>query len=100
MNNNEISKKEYYLNSSILFFKTHYEKRLKFLKRKIYLFNEIANFINNCIDSTKDTFIFCAGNSLLAKNIKSKKYLSKKLMKNTKLIIMIILSMNMKTLTI
>ncbi len=79
MNNNELSKKEYYLNSSILFFKTHFEKRLKFLNRKIYLFKEIANFINNCIDSTKDIFIFCAGNSLLAKNINSKKIFVKEI---------------------
>ncbi len=79
MNNNKLTKKEYYLNSSILFFKTNFEKRLKFLKKKIYLFNEISNFINNCIDSTKDIFIFCAGNSLLAKNIKSKKIFVKEI---------------------
>mgnify|MGYP001356502101 CR=1 FL=1 len=73
MDNKKISKKDYYLNSSILFFRTNFEKRLKFLKKKIYLFNEISNFINNCIDSTKNIFVFCAGNSILAKNIKSKK---------------------------
>ena len=79
MNNKEPSKNDYYLNSSILFFRTNFEKRLKFLKKKIYLFNEISNFINNCIDNTRDIFIFCAGNSLLAKNIKSKKVFVKEI---------------------
>ena len=79
MNNKESSKNNYYLNSSILFFRTNFEKRLKFLKKKIYLFNEISSFINNCIDNTRDIFIFCAGNSLLAKNIKSKKIFVKEI---------------------
>ncbi len=65
-------KKNYYLNSSISFFKENFEKRLKFIQKKRFLFNEISNFINNCIDSSKSIFIFCAGNSLISKNIKSK----------------------------
>ena len=79
MENKKQSNKDYYLNSSIQFFKTNFEKRLKFLKKKIYLFNEISNFINNCIDDTKNIFIFCAGNSILAKNIKSKKVFVKEI---------------------
>ena len=59
----KIVKDEYYLQSSLSFFKLKYEKRLKFLKKKNFLFNEISNFINNCIDETKNIFIFCAGNS-------------------------------------
>lgn len=70
---------EYYLNSSISFFKSNFEKRLKFLKKKTFLFNEISNFINNCIDNSKDIFVFCAGNSILAKNIKSKKIFIKEI---------------------
>ena len=66
-------KDEYYLNSSILYFKSNFEKRIKFIKKKVFLFNEITNFINNCIDNSKNIFIFCAGNSILGKNIKSKK---------------------------
>ena len=73
MNNKNFSKYEYYLESSILFFKSNFEKRIEFLKKKNFLFNEISNFINNCIDNTKNIFIFCAGNSILGKNIKSKK---------------------------
>ena len=64
---------DYYLNSSISFFKSNFEKRLKFLEKKNFLFNEISNFINNCIDESKNIFIFCAGNSLIGKNIKSDK---------------------------
>ena len=45
----KIVKDEYYLQSSLSFFKSKYEKRLKFLKNKNFLFNEISNFINNCI---------------------------------------------------
>ena len=82
MNNSKLLKYEYYLNSSILFFKTNFEKRIKFLKKKFFLFNEISSFINNCIDSTKNILIFCAGNSILAKNIKSKKIFIKEIDKN------------------
>ena len=53
---------DYYLNSSVLFFKSNFEKRIKFLQKKNFLFEEISNFINNCIDNTKNVFIFCAGN--------------------------------------
>ena len=71
--NSEPSKHEYYLNSSISFFKKNFEKRINFLKKKNFLFKEISSFINNCIDSTKNIIIFCAGNSILGKNIKSNK---------------------------
>ena len=70
MNNKNFSKYEYYLESSILFFKSNFEKRIEFLKKKIFLFNEISNFINNCIDNTKNIFIFCAGNSIFRKKYK------------------------------
>jgi len=79
MNGSNFIKYEYYLNSSVSFFKSNFEKRLKFLKKKIFLFTEISNFINNCIDSSKNIFIFCAGNSILAKNIKSEKIFIKEI---------------------
>ena len=79
MNISNFIKYEYYLNSSISFFKSNFEKRLKFLKKKTFLFNEISNFINNCIDNSKDIFVFCAGNSILAKNIKSKEIFIKEI---------------------
>ena len=82
MNNSKLLKYEYYLNSSILFFKSNFEKRIKFLNKKNFLFNEISSFINNCIDNTKNILIFCAGNSILAKNIKSKKIFVKEIDKN------------------
>ena len=73
MNIVKLLKNDYYLNSSISYFKINFEKRLKFLQKKNFLFNEISNFIDNCIDNSKNIFIFCAGNSLISKNIKSKK---------------------------
>ena len=79
MDNLKFLKKNYYLNSSISYFKSNFEKRIKFIKQKIFLFEEIASFINNCIDSTKNVFIFCAGNSLIAKNINCKKIFIKEI---------------------
>ena len=79
MNTSKILKDNYYLSSSISFFKSNFENRLKFLKKKNFLFNEISDFINNCIDSSKNVFIFCAGNSLISKNIKSNKILIKEI---------------------
>ena len=70
---------EYYLSSSILFFKSNFEKRIKFLNKKNFLFNEISSFINNCIDNTKNTIIFCAGNSIISKKINSKKVFVKEI---------------------
>ena len=75
-------KDEYYLQSSLSFFKSKYDKRLKFLKNKNFLFNEISNFINNCIDETKNIFIFCAGNSSIGKNINAKKIYIKEIDNN------------------
>ncbi len=79
MNISKLLKSDYYLNSSTSFFKSNFEKRLKFIQKKKFLFNEISNFINNCIDSSKGIFIFCAGNSLISKNIKSNKIFIKEI---------------------
>lgn len=67
----KIIEKNYYLNSSLIFFKNSFEKRINFINKKIFLFEEISNFINNCIDQSKNIFFFCAGNSAISKNIKS-----------------------------
>ena len=79
MNNSKPPENEYYLNSSILFFKANFEKRINFLKKKNFLFKEISSFINNCIDNTKNIIIFCAGNSILGKDIKSNKIFIKEI---------------------
>ncbi|MDA8559822.1 hypothetical protein N9K62_02745, partial [Candidatus Pelagibacter bacterium] len=72
---------DYYLKTSAIFFHSNYKKRLQFIKKKKFLFDEISNFINNCIDNSKDVFIFCAGNSVIGKNIKSKKTYIKEISK-------------------
>ena len=79
MDISKLFKNDYYLNSSINFFKSNFEKRLKFLEKKNFLFSEISNFINNCIDESKNIFIFCAGNSLIGKNMKSDKVFIKEI---------------------
>ena len=69
----ELSENSYYLKSSINFFKEKFKKRFNFIKKKKFLFIEISNFLNNCINNTKDIYIFCAGNSIISKNILSNK---------------------------
>ena len=49
MKNSINQKGEYYLNTSIEFFENNFDKRLKFLKSKSFLFNEISGFINHFI---------------------------------------------------
>ena len=71
MKNLNLNNSNYYLQSSVLFFRSNLKKRLNFLKKKFFLFNEISSFINNCIDNSKKVLIFCAGNSILGKNINS-----------------------------
>ena len=82
MKNSKLLKNNYYLDTSVLFFKTNFKKRHRFLNKKNFLFKEISSFISNCIDNTKNIFIFCAGNSILGKNIKSKKIYIKEIDKN------------------
>jgi hypothetical protein len=69
----ELPTNNYYLKSSITFFREKFEKRFNFIKKKNFLFIEISNFLNGCIDNSKNTYIFCAGNSIIAKNILSNK---------------------------
>lgn len=85
MKNSKFLKYDYYLDTSILFFKSNFQKRLQFLKKKNFLFREISDFVNNCIDNTKNIFIFCAGNSILSKNIESKKIYIKEINENYKI---------------
>ena len=75
----------YYLKSSLLFFKNNFRKRLNFLNKKKFLFSEISNFLNNCIDNSKDVLIFCAGNSIISKNINSEKIYIKEIDKQYKI---------------
>ena len=69
----ELSENSYYLKSSIIFFKKKFQKRFNFIKKKKFLFIEISNFLNNCINNTKNIYVFCAGNSIISKNILSSK---------------------------
>ena len=75
----DFSNNSYYLNSSLSFFRENFKKRLNFIKKKNFLFNEISNFLNNCIDNTKNVFIFSAANSIISKKIQSKKILKKEI---------------------
>ena len=73
---------KYYLKSSEEYFKNNSDSRLKFVKKKEFLFLEISKFINNCINNSKEVFLFCAGNSIISKNVKSDKINIKEIDKN------------------
>ena len=64
---------KYYLKSSEEYFKKNIDTRLKFINKKKFLFLEISKFINNCINNSKEIFLFCAGNSIISRNLKSDK---------------------------
>jgi len=64
---------EYYLKSSKQYYEKNSDSRLQFIKKKEFLFLEISKFINNCINNSKEVFLFCAGNSIISQNIKSEK---------------------------
>ena len=72
----------YYLKSSEEYFKKNIDTRLKFINKKKFLFLEISKFINNCINNSKEIFLFCAGNSIISKNLKSDKINIKEIDKN------------------
>ncbi len=81
----KLSEVNYYLNSSISFFKSNFEKRINFINKKKFLFNEISSFINNCIDKSKNVFLFCAGNSIISNNIKTRKIYIKEISEEYKI---------------
>jgi len=81
----EFSNNNYYLESSISFFKNNFKRRLNFLNNKIFLFYEISNFLNNCIDNSKNIFMFCAANSIISKKIKNNKIIIKEIDEKYKL---------------
>ena len=64
---------KYYLDTSKEYFNNNSESRLEFINKKGFLFSEISKFINNCINNSKEVFLFCAGNSIISKNIESEK---------------------------
>ena len=69
MKNSAKVENNYYLENSLIFFKNNVKKRLNYLEKKSFLFLEISDFINNCIAGSKKILIFCAGNSLISKNL-------------------------------
>ena len=73
---------KYYLKSSEEYFKNNSDSRLKFVNKKEFLFLEISKFINNCINNSKEVFLFCAGNSIISRNLKSDKINIKEIDKN------------------
>lgn len=46
-------------------------KRLNFVKKNLFLYDEISDFINVNINKSKVSLFFCFGNSVITKNVKS-----------------------------
>ena len=63
----DLQEDKYYLKSSLSFFKDNFDKRINFVNNKKFLFNEISNFLNNCIDNTKNVFFSVQEIQLLQK---------------------------------
>ena len=79
MKNFQNLKDSYFLDESVKFFDEKAEKRLRFLESKNFLFNEISEFINNCIPYSKKISVFCAGNSIISKKLQTDKILVKEI---------------------
>ena len=65
-------KKNYFLESSKIYFANNKKKRISFLKRKKKFFYEISSFLNRCINNSKKTIFFCCANSIVADHVKAK----------------------------
>ena len=68
-------KKNYFLNSSKIYFSDYKKNRISFLKRKKSFFYEISSFLNRCIHNSNRTLFFCCGNSIIADCVSSKQKL-------------------------
>ena len=65
-------KKNYFLDTSKVYFTNYKKERISFLKRKKNFFYEISNFLKGCIHNSKKTLFFCCGNSIVADCVKTK----------------------------
>ena len=68
-------KKNYFLNSSKIYFTNYKKNRISFLKRKKNFFYEISSFVNRCIHNSNRTLFFCCGNSIVADCVNAKEKL-------------------------
>lgn len=71
--------KNYYIDNTINYYKNFIDKRLNFLKKKNYLFDEISSFISNLINHSENLAFLGCGNSIILKKIKSKNFFVKEI---------------------
>lgn len=63
--------KKYFLQSSEDFFNNNSKSRIIFLKKFNFLFQEISNYVNNCVNNSKKILFYCCGNFTISDKIKS-----------------------------
>ena len=68
-------KKNYFLDSSKIYFSDYKKDRASFMRGKKKFFYEISSFINGCVHNSKKTLFFCCGNSIIADRVSAKKKL-------------------------
>ena len=66
-------KKNYFLDSSKVYFSDYKKDRASFVKGKKNFFYEISSFINRCVHNSKKTLFYCCGNSIIADKVSAKK---------------------------
>ena len=65
--------KDYYISDTLKFYSNYVHQRLKFLKKRKFLFNEISFFLSNLVNKSKKLAFFGCGNLLITKKILSDK---------------------------
>ena len=61
--------KNYFIENTISFYSKFSNKRIKFIKENIFLFDEIKNFLSNLINNSKKTVFFGSGNSVITRKL-------------------------------
>ena len=61
--------KNYFIENTISFYSKFSNKRIKFIKENIFLFDEIANFLSKLINNSKKTVFFGSGNSVITRKL-------------------------------
>ena len=71
--------RNYYINNTIRFYQSLVSKRLSFVKKHAYLFDEISSFISNLTNKSKKIIFFGCGNTIILNQIKSEEYFIKEI---------------------
>jgi len=65
--------KNYFIKDTEVFYLENTQKRIKFLIKNRFFYNEISILLNKIISNKKSMLFFCCGNSIIKEEIKSQK---------------------------